>query len=157
MNRAAFALLAVVVVAVDLAGCSSSNHGNAKVIQPEITIEQLVGPAELNYPSGPIEVQFRVQVANKSGETITLKRIQLRSSSGGGAYQLRPDFYTFTQPVAPDRFESVTFWAKAYAYGRTLRENEPVTIRGIAYFDSPVGSFQQIFLRELNQYGGGRE
>jgi hypothetical protein len=33
-----------------------------------------------------------------------------------------------------------------------MREMEPVSVRGVAYFESPSGAFQKIFIRELSQY-----
>jgi hypothetical protein len=149
--RNALAVLALVT----LAACSSSGNDRANVIQPEIGVEQVVGPAQLNYPTGQIDIEYRFRIANRSSEPITLRRIELRSVSGGGAYQLRPDFYPFNKTIAPNAFEDVTLWAKAYAYGRTLRENEPVSMRGTAFFDSPAGSFHQVFLREIPQLGSG--
>ena len=46
----------------------------------------------------------------------------------------------------------VSFWAKAFSWGRGMRETEPVSVRGVAYFESPSGTFQKVFIRELSQY-----
>ena len=47
----------------------------------------------------------------------------------------------------------VTFWAKGFSWGRSMRDTEPVTVRGIAYFESGAGTFQKVFIRELQQFG----
>ena len=44
------------------------------------------------------------------------------------------------------------FWVKAYGYGRSMRDTEPVTIRGVAYFRTLAGQYiNEPFVRELQQ------
>jgi hypothetical protein len=136
--------------------CASSNSQTGKTAKPDppIEIEQLVGPAELNYPYGPIEVQYQLVVQNPTPQPITLTRVAVATlNSQGAAYTLRRDFYNVKKTIAPNATDSVTFWAKAFSYGRSMRDTEPITLRAIVYFDSPEGSFQKIFIRELPQYG----
>jgi hypothetical protein len=139
-----------------LVGCASSKSGSgAKIAEPGIGIEQVVGPADLGYPYGPIEVKYNFAVQNNAQVPITLTRVDIRSdvgAAGSGAYQLRRDFYNFHQEIPPNSVGVVTFWAKAYAFGRNNRDTEPVTIRGVAYFDTPTGPTQKVFIRELSQF-----
>ncbi|MCU1350295.1 MAG: hypothetical protein JWO56_3325 [Acidobacteria bacterium] len=147
---AASALFALAAVA-----CSSSNPGDAKLIKPEISFEQIVGPAELGYPGGRIDIQYEVTIANRSAEPISLRRIEV-SSIGGGAYRLRRESFPFSVTVPPDRQGTLRFWAHALQSGAVFRgSNEPVTLRAILFFDSPAGKFQQIVMRELGQFEGG--
>jgi len=138
------------------AGCSSSRPGgDAKLIKPEISIEQVVGPAELGYPGGLIDVQYEVTIANRSAEPLSLRRIEV-SSVGGGAYRLRRESFPFNVTVPADRQGTLRFWAHALQSGAVFRgSNEPVTLRAILFFDSPAGRFQQIMMRELGQFEGG--
>jgi hypothetical protein len=146
-------LTAVAAACLALA-CSSGNH--AKIIQPELEFVQLVGPAELNYQQGQIEIQYGLRIANRSSEPITLHQIQLASVGAGGPYQLRRETYFFSREVPPGQFADVTFWAKAISTGdfASLDANAPVTIRGTAIFRSPAGDFRQVFVKILNQMGG---
>ncbi|HUJ14911.1 MAG TPA: hypothetical protein VL284_14085 [Thermoanaerobaculia bacterium] len=146
----------LVLLAVLLASCatSKSSQPKAKIPEPGIGIEQVVGPADLGYPSGPIDVKYNLAVQNNAAVPITLTRVDLRSElgvAGSGAYTLRRDFYNFHQQIPPNSVGVVTFWAHAYAYGRNNRDTEPVTVRGVAYFDTPVGATQKVFIRDLEQ------
>ena len=151
MKRISFLLILLLAFA-----CASSNSqgGKSKKPDPPIEIEQLVGPAELNYPYGPIEVQYQLTIQNPTPQPITLTRVSVATlSSQGAAYTLRRDFYNVKKTIAPNATDAVTFWAKAFSYGRSMRDTEPITFRAIVYFDSPEGNFQKILVRELPQYG----
>ena len=145
----AFALL--------LAACSSSapqqSRSKAKIPAPEIGIEQESGPADQGYPYGAFEVQYRVEIANRADIPVTLKRITVQTvNPAGGAYTLRSPFdYYFNRTIAPRTTETVEFWAKAYGYGRSMRDSEPVTLKGVAYFQTADGYVNQVFIRERGQ------
>ena len=150
MKRLPFALILILAAAC----ATSSSQGGKRKPDPPIEIEQLVGPAELNYPRGPIEVQYQLTIQNPTPQPITLTRVEVATlNSQGAAYTLRRDFYNVKKTIAPNATDAVTFWAKAFSYGRSMRDTEPITLRTIVYFDSPEGNFQKIFMRELPQYG----
>ena len=149
MTRFSLLLIAAAV----FASCASSSGSKAKVPEPGIGIEQTVGPEQLGYPYGPIEVKYDLGVQNNAAETITLIRIDIQSiNPAGGAYSLRHSFYNFKQAIPPNSIGVVSFWAKAFSWGRGMRESEPVSVRGVAYFESASGTFQKVFIRELSQY-----
>ena len=143
-----------------LAACSSSSPQSgaatkAKVAQPDFAIEQLFGPADANFPFGPFEVQYRFEIANKADVPLTLKRITISTiNPQGGAYTLlTPNDYYFNKSIPARSTEPVEFWAKAYGYGRSMRDTEPVTIKGVAYFETAGGGYlNQVFIRELAQF-----
>lgn len=145
--------LTLLAVCAVLLACSSGS--NVKILRPEIDLVQLVGPADLNYPTGDIEVQYGMRVANRSSEEITLRRIELTSVAGGGPYTLKREAYYFTRTVGPDQFMDIAFWAKATADGNRMASDAtaPVTVRATAFFDSPSGGFRQVLLRTFQQYG----
>ena len=146
----------VLLLSILLAACATSKSGQpqTKIPDPGIGVEQVVGPRDLGYPYGSIEVKYNIAVQNNASIPITLTRIDLQSEGvAGGAYSLRRNFYNFHQEIPPNSIGVVTFWAKAMGWGRGLRENEPVTVRGVAHFDTPAGSTQKLFIRELSQYG----
>jgi hypothetical protein len=143
------------LLALAALSCSSSNPADAKRVRPEIGIEQLVGPAQIGYPGGLVDIQYEVTVGNQSDETITLRRIEV-SSIGGGAYRLRRESFPFNAKLAAHQQGSIQFWAHALQSGPTFRgSNEPVTLRAILHFDSPTGPFQQIVMKSLDQFDSG--
>jgi hypothetical protein len=149
MRQLALALLGVAA----FASCATSKQPAARIPEPGIDLEQVVGPAELGNPYGPIEVKYNLAVQNNAPVPITLIRVDIQTiNPAGGAYSLRRDFHNFHQTIPPNSIGVVTFWAKAFGWGRGPRETEPVSVRGIAYFESPSGTSQKVFIRELSQY-----
>lgn len=145
------------IVAVLLAACFSSAPQSAgpkaNIPQPEFAIEQAFGPADAAYPYGALEVKYRFEILNRADVPLTLKRITISTiNPEGGAYTLPPphDYY-FNKNIPAKASEVVEFWAKAFAYGRSIRDSEPVTVKGVAYFQSPAGYLNQVFVRELEQ------
>ena len=144
----------VLLIAAAFASCATSKTPRAKIPEPSIGLEQAVGPRELGNPYGRIEVKYNLAVQNNATEPITLIRLDLQTiNPAGGAYSLIRDFHNFRQTIPPNSIGVVTFWAKAFSWGRGPRETEPVSVRGIAYFESPSGTLQKIFITELSQYG----
>lgn len=122
--------------------------------RPLINIEEVTGPRDIPYAIGPFDVQFELQVANRATWPITLRRVELVSTGGGGAYSLRRESYVFRQTIAPGTQGAVKFWAHAYAnyYPGDPGSNSPVSVRAIAIFDTPKGSTQQIVMKVLSQF-----
>src|SRR5262245_29031974 len=149
--RTSPALAALLLV---FAACASSPSGpKANVPEPEFAIVQAVGPADAGYPYGRFEVKYRFDIANHANVPLTLKRITISTvNPEGGAYVLVPphDYY-FNKTIGAKATDAVEFWAKAYGYGPSPRDTEPVTIKGVVYFDSPSGYVNQVFIRELLQ------
>jgi hypothetical protein len=141
--------------ALILATCATSKSGQprVKIPDPGIGIEQVVGPRELGYPYGPIEVKYNIAVQNNASFPMTLTSIDLQSEGlAGGAYTLRRYSYPFHQEIPPNSVGVVTFWARAMGWGQSMRETEPVTVRGVVHFQTPAGSTQKVFVRDLSQY-----
>lgn len=150
---------AVIAVAVLFAlACSSSSTPapagpKAKIPEPVFNVDQLVGPADQNYPEGDFEVKLRLGIRNNSSVPMTLERVTVRTANpAGGAYTLYPKAYYFKKTVNPNAEMTVDFWARGVCYGRSSREAEPVTVTGVAYFSTPQGSYDLPYMRELSQY-----
>lgn len=102
------------------------------------------------YFRGPINLQYRLTVTNPSSEAVTLRRIEL-SSMGPGAYSIHTGAAPIRQTIQPNGTTSIALSAWGRATGGYLRSEEPVTIRGVAYFDEPNGhSFVRQFVETLN-------
>lgn len=149
MRRSSLPVLLVTLLLLT-AACGTTSRSTPNLIPPVITILQISTTASAaRHSTGPLPVNFRVAVSNRSGETLTLTRLRVESV-GEGAYDLASNSQAFAKVIPPDATESVEFWAPAVAQTTILGSNGPVTIRGIAYFDSPVGSFQQMFIQQVN-------
>lgn len=152
----------LVVAALTFAvSCSSmrsdSGLGNTKVsiIKPEIDIAQISSvPQAARHVEGGIPVHFAMRVANRFGETITLKSVNLQSV-GVGAYDVASTSRPFKTKIQPDQEETVEFWVPANVGMSTIvGANGPVTLRATLYFDSPVGQFQEVIIRQVNGMPG---
>jgi hypothetical protein len=147
-------------VALLLAGCqtASVDEISAQIIRPEIAVYQISNqPIAAQHVSGIGSVQLRLRVINKSAEQLTLDRVQLESV-GFGAFTLRSSTQNVSRRVEPDQFANVDFWVPVEFQDTIIGNNGPVTVRGIAYFSSAVGRFQQVFVQQLNDQstrGGG--
>ena len=145
---------ALIPLAIVVAACASGGSSQkAKITEPDVEIEQEVGPAELNWPYGPIDLKYAVQVTNKWDQPITLNRINVSTQNPAGAgYALRHDYYNLAATtIQPGETRTVEFWAHGFSFGHSARETEPITFRAIVYFATPAGPFQKVLLRELPQ------
>ncbi len=152
----------LIAAALVLAACSSSAPAapkqKANIPDPDFEIRQLSGAAEQNYADGPIEVKYRLDIGNRADVPITLARVEIVTvNPPGGAYNLDPSHrsYYFRKAIEPHQTATIEFWAKAFSYGPdNRRQNEPVTVRGTLYFESPNGYLRHVFVKELGQYPG---
>jgi hypothetical protein len=143
--------------AIALTACSSSApptaERNAQIPPPDFEIHQITGPAQQNYPEGNFEVQYRLEIGNRADVPITLSRVELVVvNPPGGAYSITQRAYYFHKTINPHESAAIDFWAKATSVGQSRRTNEPVTLRGTLYFESPNGNLRHVFVKELSQY-----
>ena len=89
----AFVLLAFVAVL----GCASSRDDGPPVA---VRLAPLDNSVDLFTFRGPIILRYVVEVNNASDQTITLRRLDLRTT-GGGAYTLRSGSTPMNLQVAP--------------------------------------------------------
>jgi hypothetical protein len=153
---------AVVVLASALVfGCTSSQpvttSANEKVTPPDIMFIQLVGPADLSFPSGLIQVQYGMRVENKDDNIITLRSIELSSVGTEGPYVLKRDTFFFGKKIAAAQSGDVIWWADAIARGNpfALDANAPVSVRATVFFETPHGTFRKVLFRDFAQNGTG--
>lgn len=137
-----------------LAACSSTPQGpKANIPEPGLEIEQTFGPGDLGYPDGPLDVKYELRITNPSTVPITFKRLNLHTvNPPGGAYTLTPPLeHVFNVTVPPSGEKTVEMWAHARGYGVSMRDREPVTVKGIAYFDTAQGYINKAVNEELQQ------
>ena len=123
--------IAAAVLSLILGACASSTDSTG----PNLTLhlEQASGLPDMFYFRGPISLQYRL-----TSSPLTLRRLDLRSL-GTGAYSIRTGSTPITQTIAPNGTTTIPLSAWGYAAGGYLRSEEPVTIRGVAYFETADG------------------
>lgn len=145
--------IVLVVVLVGLAACSSAVSSTAPsgIIPPELEIRQLGGAAPAaSQVTGPVPVNFRIQVFNPSGEDIELQRVELQTL-GYGAFTISNASRPFDKPIPSGTTVEVDTWVGAVANDTIIGVNGPATLRVTAYFKSPFGTFKQIYTKEVNR------
>lgn len=96
-------------------------------------------------------MQYRVTVANRTGETITLRRVQIQSVTDIAAYVIAPTASPFEVAIPPNEFRAVELWAPAQLTGTSVGgANSPVSLRLMLQFDSPAGAFQETVIRQAH-------
>jgi hypothetical protein len=115
----------------------------------DIHLEQLTNPGDMFYFRGPINIQYRMSISNPTDQPVTLKRLEL-SSLGPGSYSIRTGSSPVTRTIPPRGTTTLTLSAWGRAAGGYLRSEEPVTIRGVAYFeDATRHSFVRQFIENF--------
>ena len=136
-----------------LIGCSSAapDSKKAPVDEPEILISQISDIAEAaRHITGPIQVQYRVDIGNRSKDPITIKRIDV-VSIGAGAYNLRPTSVPFDARLNPGESQALQFWGSASIDDPTIiGANGPVTLRVTVQYTTPAGGRQSIVVQQVH-------
>jgi hypothetical protein len=142
--RILFAIVALLTVAT-----FASAKTNAKA-PLEVRLAQTGGGGnDLYYFSGPVSVQYALQIDNPTGETFRLTRLNLRTQGPGG-YTLRTGDSPLKHTIPPGTTTmSLSAWARSR--GGFIHSNEPVSILGTAYFDGPGGHFVKQFTQYIPQ------
>jgi hypothetical protein len=145
-SMAAIALALLFVACASNSGMySSADNGGVAV-----SLDQVAGGSDMFYFRGAVNVQYRLTIENPTNDTITLRRIRL-DTVGRGAYALRTGSTPISATVAPRSTVTIPLSAWGQSAGGFIRSTEPVTLRGVAMFDSPHGSFQSVFNEILPQ------
>ena len=149
------------VVLLTLAGCASSQSASglgsasANIIEPELEIRQLSHvPIAARHATGATPVKYEFRVANRSAEWIKLVRVDVQSV-GLGAYRVDSTSRPVGKRIEPDEFQTFEFWIPAVVEMETVvGANGPVTLRAVAHFDSAVGQFEKVYVRQVNAMPG---
>lgn len=130
-------------------GCSSSR--DVQLLDPEIRLAQIFGGPDQFLYRGSIWIHYLVEIQNPSSESITLMRIEMRTTSPG-AYRITNPSTVFNRVIPPGSVEPIEFSVRGYAEGGEGARTIPVTVRVTAQFQSETGPFQKVFHQVLGQY-----
>jgi len=142
-----------------LAGCASSTSPTSAPKaatghpEPELELVQVssVADAARNI-TGAMPVQFTLSIRNTTSVPLKLKHIEIQSITSG-AYSLDPVSRTYDQQIEPGASQNFDIWGSANASGTITGANGPVTIRAIAQFESSLGSFQTVAIKQVRADG----
>jgi len=143
--RARIAAVAVLLIALSSAAWGASDSSP----KLNISMQQLTSSGDMFYFRGPINIQYQLSIENPTNQPVTLKRLEL-SSLGPGSYSIHTGSTPITRTIVPRGTTTLTLSAWGRSTGGYLRSEEPVTIRGVAYFDTPSGhSFVRQFIQNF--------
>lgn len=134
-------------------GCSSSQR--LQVIPPEITILPLEFAPGRPESMGSFSMTVPVTIANKSGETLKLERIEL-TSIGTGAYAINPATTQFSFDIPPSRRAVAEVWVQVTATPQETvgTPDGSIHLRGVAYFRTGEYSFRRVFVQRMRMIPG---
>jgi hypothetical protein len=150
----------VSVACAAIIACGSSGTANSVAtadqvgaVEPDTELVQLIGPEQLNWESGTIEMKYALRVTNHATEEITLRQIQIQTVGQEGPYTVPQSSYFFRTAISAGDTRSIEFFAKAQSEGNRYRidAESPVSVRVIAYFEAPKGNFRKTFITNLGQ------
>jgi hypothetical protein len=146
-----------VLIACGSSGTSGSASAPASAkagtTSTETSLVQLVGPNQLNWDAGLIEMKYALEVTNNAADAITLRQIQIQTVGIEGPYYVPQSSYFFSEPVVAGSTRSIEFFAKAVSGGnrQKIDAQSPVSVRIVAYFEAPKGNFRETFITNLGQ------
>ena len=153
MRRAALILLFTLLGCASSTSSTSANKASADHPQPELELVQVssIADAARNI-TGAMPVQFTLSIRNTTGMPLKLKHIEIQSVTSG-AYALDPVSRTYDQAIEAGATQNFDIWGSANASGTITGANGPVTIRAIAQFESSMGSFQTVAIKQVRADG----
>jgi len=137
MTRSQFVLFIGVV------GCASS-----QAVSPLVSIKQMsvVAPLRLQVEGG-LPVEFQIEITNPFDHPLTLTSIEVETVGLSGAYAMKRVRHAFSQNIAPHAIATVGFraWVQTLQETDTGTVSSPVSLRGVARFNSAAGNTQTAF------------
>jgi hypothetical protein len=135
-----------------LASASCSSSSIPRLIEPEFRVRQVVGQiAPSRRLSSATEINLMIDIANRSEETITLKRVSLQSMGSGG-FRIEPASRTYDVRIEPRQVQTVDIWVFAQSESTSIDPNAPVSVRGTAIFNTPAGNFRSVFIEPISEF-----
>jgi hypothetical protein len=93
------------------------------------------------------EVKYRIRVTNRTPEPVTLKRVDVDSTSTEILSHLATR--SFDRLIAPGQTEAVDCWVAALVLQASGRKHPPVSLRMTMFLDTPAGLRVESFTRTV--------
>jgi hypothetical protein len=148
MRRNAF--LAPAIFLLTLACSSSGSRSDTPPVSLQLGLVN--APANILFFPGSVNLQFALAVQNPTDETLTLRRLDLRTI-GSGSFFMRTSGTPFNVQIKPHATTTVTLSAWGNSRGGYLAQDEPIDMQVTAYFDSAKGPFVKLSQQMLSPGG----
>ena len=115
---------------------------------PLVSIKQMSAVAPLRITvEGGLPVEYEIEITNPHDHSVTLTSIEVETIGDSGAYTMKRVRHAFSQEIAPHAVATVGFraWVQTLLESETGVVNGPVSVRGIARFNSAAGKTQTAF------------
>ncbi|MEA2490214.1 MAG: hypothetical protein QOH21_2006 [Acidobacteriota bacterium] len=118
----------------------------------DIQVDQLNQvPLAAQRSSGGAPMQYRVRVANRGADFVTVQRITTQTVTAMDAYVVEPTTRSFDVKIPASEYRDIDYWLPARLNGNTISGNNgPVTLRLVLHLDSPSGQFNEVVIRQVN-------
>jgi hypothetical protein len=118
----------------------------------DVQVDQLNQvPLAAQRTAGGAPMQYRVRVANRGADFVTLQRITTQTVTDTDAYSVSPITRSFDVKIPASEFRDVDYWVPSQLNGNTISGNNgPVTLRLVLHFDSSSGQFNEVVIRQVN-------
>lgn len=133
-----------------LLACASSSPDNERATELEFHIEQLPASEFDVEQKGAVSVAYRMTVRNRSANQVTLRQLEMQAV-GRSPYVLRNETLSFNETIEPGSEATVAFSMWAYPRAEGAGSGRTVSVRGVAHFDGPAGSFQTPFWQSFRE------
>lgn len=115
---------------------------------PLVSIKQMSAVAPLRITvEGGLPVEYEIEITNPFEHSVTLTSIEVETIGDSGAYTMKRVRHAFSQDIAPHAIATVGFraWVQTLLESETGVVSSPVSVRGIARFNSTAGKTQTAF------------
>jgi len=129
---------------IPLAGCTTRPVANET---PDFHVDVKKADSRMNRQTSVADVDYRIAITNKTAEPVTLRRVDVDSTSSDIFAHLATRH--FDKVIAPGGTESVDCWVAALVFQADRRKHPPVSIRMTMYLDTPVGLRIESFTRTV--------
>jgi hypothetical protein len=133
-----------VLILLLFTACASGTQDDPNTPNVVLHIAQYESAPNAYLYGGLVNVRYSLSVANRTKDTVTLTRIEIRTI-GSGAYTIRPTSTPVNADLAPGQEKTIPLSLWANSRGGNLAAQEPVTIRATAYMTGPTGAFVRLF------------
>ena len=137
------ALIGLLLVA---AACSTRPVAN-ETSDFKVEVKKADSVLDRGTPVPVAEMKYRISVTNRTAEPVTLRRVDVDSTSAEIFSHLATR--NFDRLIAPGRTEAVDCWVAALVFQADARKHPPVSIRMTMFLDTPAGLRVESFTRTV--------
>jgi hypothetical protein len=128
-----------------LAACATQRPAVNETPDFKVQVQKADAVLDRGTPVPVAEVKYRIRVTNRTPEPVTLKRVDVDSTSTDIFSHLATR--NFDRIISPGQTEAVDCWVAALVLQANARKHPPVSIRMTMFLDTPAGLRVESFTR----------